>query len=332
MDDDDRADFYLSLLDGNFGRARRMMKRDENIIFKYFSMPMNCPGVRGYPLWKHFVNFLREDDDENYAKKKGTKEFARFLAGRLNGIYPDRSSGNGGDSNSNSNSNRYNGTEEYYSFLCRFALAANWVDVAKECISGGLRFEEKAIFLEKGRVTTKEIREVFDRWTDDSGIAFVPDTPGIPVLEDTFGKECGPLILNMTPHDISVYRNNNGESCELTLVGFYPKSTRTCRCVPSPVVECDPIQDGTVPVILAPSFSSVEGLPGVKEKGVLLPDDGFSPDILVSMPVGEILRNEPERYRGAVYGPDTGPDGVIRDDKGAIKGTFRLVLYKPRSS
>ena len=89
-----------------------------------------------------------------------------------------------------------------------------------------------------------------------------------------------------------------------------------------PVVRCDPILESSIPVILAPLFTSVEGLPG----------KGFLPDILVSMPVGEILRNEPETYKGAVYGPDTGPDGVLRDDKGVIKGTFGLVLYKPRSS
>lgn len=140
-----------------------------------------------------------------------------------------------------------------------------------------------------------------------------------------------PRFLNMTPHDIHVYRKNNGGSdgplVEQVLVHVFPASGNTCRCVQSPVEPCDPISisKNSIPVIQAPSFSSVEGLPE-KEEG--LP----SPDILVSMPVGEILRKEPETYEGAVYGPDTGSDGVLRDDKGVIKGTFRLVLYKPRSS
>lgn len=145
----------------------------------------------------------------------------------------------------------------------------------------------------------------------------------------------GPRFLNMTPHDIHVYRKNNGDSdvrfrgllTEQVLGHVFPASGNTCRCVQSPVEQCDPISisKSSIPVIQAPSFSSVEGLPE-KEEG--LP----SPDILVSMPVGEILRKEPETYEGAVYGPDTGSDGVLRDDKGVIKGTFRLVLYKPRSS
>ena len=76
-----------------------------------------------------------------------------------------------------------------------------------------------------------------------------------------------------------------------------------------------------IPVVPAPLFSDVVGLPS---------DEEFQPDILVSMPVGEFLRNHPERYGGAVFGPDTGPDGVVRDQRGTILGTTRLLLYKDR--
>lgn len=124
--------------------------------------------------------------------------------------------------------------------------------------------------------------------------------------------EVGPCNIimeptNLTPHDIRVYKEDDG-----SLIRTFPASGSVCRCVAVSVEECNVTLLG-VPVISAPSFSDVQGLPG----------GDFEPDILVSMPVGDFLRNHPDRYGGAVFGPE-------EDETGAIKGTFRLLLYKDR--
>lgn len=54
-------------------------------------------------------------------------------------------------------------------------------------------------------------------------------------------------------------------------------------------------------------------------------------NILVSQLVGQYLRDHPETKKdyaiGSVYVPDTGPGGVVRNDKGEIVGTKRLIKY-----
>ncbi len=49
------------------------------------------------------------------------------------------------------------------------------------------------------------------------------------------------------------------------------------------------------------------------------------------MVVGQFLQANPELYPGAVYVPDTGPEGVLKDADGKIFGTIRLVKYKDRT-
>ncbi len=123
-----------------------------------------------------------------------------------------------------------------------------------------------------------------------------------------------PLTVNMTPHDICVYDNE-----EKTVIITFPASGYVCRCT-SETPESQLPDRGGIPMIEAPRFRDVEGLP----------PSVSAPDVLVSMPVGEFLRDHPDWYRGAVLGPDTGPGYAVRDDGGAIRGTTRLVLYKYR--
>lgn len=117
-------------------------------------------------------------------------------------------------------------------------------------------------------------------------------------------------IVNLTPHDIHVYDRETKK-----LIKTFKASGTVCRCLSDPVLEMEPLY-GKIPVQYAPSFYELEGLP----------TDENAPDILVSMPVGEMLRNRKSRYNGAVYGPNTG-EGAYRNDKGQIIGTFGLVMY-----
>jgi len=46
------------------------------------------------------------------------------------------------------------------------------------------------------------------------------------------------------------------------------------------------------------------------------------------MPVGQTVHDNDEYHPPfEVFGPDTGPDHVVRDDKGQILGTKRFIKY-----
>jgi len=80
--------------------------------------------------------------------------------------------------------------------------------------------------------------------------------------------------------------------------------------------------DGDIPVVSPPSYTRCEGLP-VEAKGK---------DIIVSWLCGDQLLKEQPDYPHRVLNPDTGPDSVVRDEKGRIVGVKRLVLMNPPSS
>lgn len=71
------------------------------------------------------------------------------------------------------------------------------------------------------------------------------------------------------------------------------------------------------PLVAPPTFHGLIGMP-----------DDIDATLIVSMPVGQLIQACPNIWRGAVVGPDTGPDGVVRDAAGKIVGTKRFVVYK----
>lgn len=129
-------------------------------------------------------------------------------------------------------------------------------------------------------------------------------------------------LINLTPHDIHVYVpwTVEGEG-PYGPVRTFPRSGIECRCVGRTPKEYEPLL-GNVPVTAAPEYTDVEGFPE---------GESFGSDILVSLVVGQYLQLYPEEYPGAVYGPDTGPTGGVRDKDGKILGTRHLVLYKGRT-
>jgi len=70
-----------------------------------------------------------------------------------------------------------------------------------------------------------------------------------------------------------------------------------------------------IPVVAAPRYTGLSGP---------VPDDDRP--ILVSQLVGQYIATHGLRS-GHVYGPDTGPGGVVRDADGKIIGTRRFVRY-----
>ena len=117
---------------------------------------------------------------------------------------------------------------------------------------------------------------------------------------------------NYTPHAITIVKTEDGQDI----------------CIPShgcARLRSEPQQ----------KLGEIDGVSIVSAQKFFGLDLQHSPDlnndtspILVSMPVGEFIANNPEVYAGSVYGPDTSPTGVVRNEKGEIVGTRRLIRYK----
>lgn len=78
--------------------------------------------------------------------------------------------------------------------------------------------------------------------------------------------------------------------------------------------------DDLIKVISRPVFSGLAGD---------ITDAQQYKKIIVSMPVGEYLANNPDVLPDCeVYGVDSSPKGAIRDNNGAIIGTTQFVRYR----
>lgn len=110
-------------------------------------------------------------------------------------------------------------------------------------------------------------------------------------------------IINLTPHEIAVV----AESGEV--IRRYPASGTIARAASK--TEIIDELDG-IPVA-SQQFGEVSGLPD-PEPGTVY---------LVSLVVGQAMKGQ----RDDLYGPDTSPDGAVRDAEGRIIGTRRLVKY-----
>lgn len=119
------------------------------------------------------------------------------------------------------------------------------------------------------------------------------------------------VFYNGTPHDIVV-------QCGEGTITFASRGLIRLAVAPSTPPKISPFLGSLgINFIASPAFTDVVGLPPFQE-GLIL---------LVSMPVGDRLALTGE-WPGPVMGPDTGPDGAIRDDKGRIIGTKNLLVYK----
>jgi len=126
-------------------------------------------------------------------------------------------------------------------------------------------------------------------------------------------------IVNCTPHPVNIYdADKNG------VIANFPTSNYAPRLEQRPQQKMGVITapNGTSICVFSPQkFEGVTGLPDCEY--------GDHPDIIVSMLVGQRLQ-ETKQWSGAVYGADSGPAAVVRNEKGQIQGTTRLVQYCAR--
>lgn len=109
-------------------------------------------------------------------------------------------------------------------------------------------------------------------------------------------------IINLTPHDVNII-NDSGE-----VIRTYPATGTVARVTSSAskVREIDGV------AVVSTEFGEVEGLPTQSSDTVYI----------VSMLVAQALPD-----RTDLIAPDTGPQSVVRDDKGQILGVRRFAQY-----
>lgn len=109
-------------------------------------------------------------------------------------------------------------------------------------------------------------------------------------------------VVNLTPHDVNIV-NDNGE-----VIRTYPATGTVARVASSAskVREIDGVD------VVSTEFGDVDGLPPQSSDTVYI----------VSMLVAQALSD-----RTDLIAPDTGPQSVVRDDKGQIIGVKRFARY-----
>ena len=119
-------------------------------------------------------------------------------------------------------------------------------------------------------------------------------------------------MVNLTPHDINICVD--GHTSPTYVV---PRSGVVAR------LNSEQTQIGDfngIPLYSPQKFTGVSG--------VVMGE--YGPPIIVSALVGEFMAKEIESKgltRRTIYSPDTSPNGSVRDDKGRIIGTKRLICY-----
>lgn len=122
-------------------------------------------------------------------------------------------------------------------------------------------------------------------------------------------------LVNLTPHAIHALKCGGEAGSEATVVyPAHPQGPVRLRSTPQTLVD---VRYDDVHVYTMPDFERdrLDNFPYDAD------DDASHPDVLVA---GLVAPYVPRWFRGRVLVPDTGPESVIRDDKGRIQGVKRL--------
>ena len=116
---------------------------------------------------------------------------------------------------------------------------------------------------------------------------------------------------NHTPHDIVLYKDGK-------VVVMFPPRAPVLRLTQTQTHETHIFMGkNTVTVVSPPQYVGLS--------------DAVSGDILVSQLVAQWLMDHPDVCKShgitSIYTPDTGPGGVVRNEKGEIVGTKKLIKY-----
>lgn len=131
-------------------------------------------------------------------------------------------------------------------------------------------------------------------------------------------------LLNLTPHKIVIYN-----AIKTSVIREIPVSPQLAMRLESHIQKFLPhTLDQEIPLVEPPRYREVVNIP----LSVRYADGKLGPpSVIVAAVVGEYLVNQaPEllKHFKAIYAPDTGPGGVVRDAEGSIIGTTRLIQYK----
>jgi len=129
------------------------------------------------------------------------------------------------------------------------------------------------------------------------------------------------LPANHTPHDVTLMFGPQRVIRSLTLAPTEPLLRLTS--IPSAAQQLPPLitRDGfCLPLVAPPRYTGLSPAGG----------EGCGTSVVVSQMVAEYLVAHPEAAPHVlhIYAPDTGPEGAVRDAKGALLGTTRLIRYK----
>jgi hypothetical protein len=123
-------------------------------------------------------------------------------------------------------------------------------------------------------------------------------------------------IKNFTPHTVNIVDRNTEISHSFKSEGDVRLSTKFGEKIE---------EWNKIPVYNPPEYTDIVGIPEY-----LLKNKEEKIGIIVSMPVGIFIsehRNDfPEHI--SVYGPDTSPENVIRDEKRLVSGSYAFIKYK----
>jgi len=141
-------------------------------------------------------------------------------------------------------------------------------------------------------------------------------------------------IVNCTPHPIDVFKKLDEDDWKFMV--RIPPSGFVMR-LDSHEQECRGAWGATgvdgelvrIPVVTSQRFKTEIKWPTSEEIPELSDENAV---ILVSMPVGQFIAELNEDIPYNVGGPDTGPEGVVRDSEGQILGTTRFVWYRAKGT
>lgn len=123
-------------------------------------------------------------------------------------------------------------------------------------------------------------------------------------------------LTNLCPHDIVIFANDGVTEIARVPVDQSARAPLRLHELPTEAMKSVEIDGILVPVCAAPRYGGLNYSP-------------YSPQIVVSQLVAQYIVDHPQDfgYIESVYVPDAGA-GAVRDLKGQIIGTKRLMRYK----
>ena len=127
------------------------------------------------------------------------------------------------------------------------------------------------------------------------------------------------FIENYTPHPVHIYEIDNNGHFVGPLITLEPNKNGSMWLNEDRVdwSRKVPVHGCSVTVIKPATYVGVENMPQMRDLNVI-----------VSALVADYLVKHHADHFNHIYTPDTGPGGVVRDERGQIKGTTRLIQYK----